>query len=208
MLHLQQSLSHSCKLQRTTSGSRLLLKYCQLEVHRSQKQARNHGCRRYSNCTSAALGKWCRYDEARSLLCSQWLFLVREYSCNKYLSKARNDSSIQEIDNLEDVLHLNTPAEVQQMTDMLHGGQVVAVPKLDSIKVCMCCKGRVEPSNPPFGRCSVATCSMLQRYDICSVSTTAQLLLLSDSTGNRFTALSVPGGILTEMAGDKVTEKH
>ena len=83
-------------------------------------------------------------------------FLVREYACSKYLSKARNDSSIQEIDNLEDVLHLDTPAEVQQMTDILHGGQVVAVPKLDSIKVCIRCKGRVEPSTPPFGRCSVA----------------------------------------------------
>ena len=35
----------------------------------------------------------------------------------------------------------------------------------------------------------------------------AQLLLSSDSTGNRFTALSVSGGILTKMAGDKVTEK-
>ena len=95
------------------------------------------------------------------------------------------------------------------MTKMLHGGQVVAVPKLDAIKVCMCSKGRVEPSTSLFGRCSVATCSMLQRYDIRSVvSTIAQLLLLSDSTGNRFTALSVSGGILTEMAGDKVTEKH
>ena len=133
-------------------------------------------------------------------------FLVREYASSRYLSKARNESNVQEVEDLEDVHYEAVDMDQPSDTTILYGAQIVAVSKLDSIRLCMRCKGRVEPSTPPLGRCSVLTCSMMQRYDLCRIQKTAHLLVLSRSH-EKFTPLSASAELLTKLVGDDITEK-
>ena len=136
-------------------------------------------------------------------------FLVREYAYKRYLSRARNNSTITEIEDIGDVVD-PTPEDMAAVavcgeSEVLYGAEIVGVPKIESHKVCLRCKARVEPSTEKQGRCSSASCRMLQRYDVCPEVQTAKLLLLSMS--GLLASVNVTGKVLEEMAGGEITDE-
>lgn len=135
-------------------------------------------------------------------------FLVREYASKRYLSRARNNSAITEIEDIGDVMDPepeDMAAVAVSESEVLYGAEVVGVPKIESHKVCLRCKARVEPSTEKQGRCSSASCRMLQRYDVCFEVQTAKLLIVSKS--GSMMSVNVSGTVLEEMAGAEVTDE-
>lgn len=104
-------------------------------------------------------------------------FVVREYSCQKYLVKGRDGSEMLRIDDIGEV---DTTGDVfkegavETWTDV----SIIAVPQLDRYKVCLVCKARVEPSTPLFGQCS--KCGVQQRMDVCGEQISAKMLIMSN----------------------------
>ena len=79
---------------------------------------------------------------------------------------------------------------------------IIGVPLLDTHRACLQCKARVEPLTPPLGRCSRADCKMMQRYDLCAQHTTAKLLLMYESEGQKkIIQLHAYGEQLHQIAG-------
>ena len=137
---------------------------------------------------------------------SYWLknFIVREYASEKFLSLAKDGS---EIETICDIGHTATSKEVVENDDkVITNAQIVGVPLLDKYKACLRCKARVEPSTPPFGRCSKPECAMMQRYDVCQEQLSAKFLFMTNSN---FVSLYAYGKIVKEIAGegDSVTEE-
>ena len=62
---------------------------------------------------------------------------------------------------------------------MLVNPHAIAVPQLDSYKLCLVYKARVEPSNSPLGECS--KCSTMQQYDMCMDQLSARLMVKTES---------------------------
>ena len=56
----------------------------------------------------------------------------------------------------------------------------------------------VEPRTPPLGKCSKHDCEMLQRYDICSQHTSAELLFME---GKKMYTLYAYGDSVKKLAG-------
>ena len=71
--------------------------------------------------------------------------VVREYAHKRYLSKARNDSSITEVDDIGEVYQPAEPTVVVSKTEIIYGAEIVGVAKLEKHKVCLCCRVRAEP---------------------------------------------------------------
>ena len=87
------------------------------------------------------MGKRHRYDGGRGVVG----FLVKEYAYKRYLSKARNDSSITEVDDIGEVYQSAEPTVVVSETEIIDGAEIVRVAKLEKHKVCLRCRARVEP---------------------------------------------------------------
>ena len=79
-------------------------------------------------------------------------FTVREYNCQKYLSMPKDGGTIIPILDISEVNVQEVNVEVADIE--LNNGTIVGVQQLDSYKLCMKCKARVEPQTLPLGRCS------------------------------------------------------
>lgn len=127
-------------------------------------------------------------------------FSIREYNAVKYMTMSRNESKVEKI---SDIIDVSTDCEQKlncEPTSTLRMVKIIAVISLDSHKVCLRCRARVEPATPPFSRCS--KCSMLQAYDICTESISAKLMFMTNEKGQRtMETLIAPGNILELIAG-------
>ena len=131
-------------------------------------------------------------------------FEVHEFASKKYITKARHGCEIIPIEDIGDVA--DKPSEVQD--EEIKNAQIVGVPQLTKYKSCLRCKARVEPSDPPFGRCSKEDCQMYQRYDICKIQLSVKLLFF---VNNEQLTLSAFGQTLLDIANttnmDDITEE-
>ena len=126
--------------------------------------------------------------------------IVREYKSKKYLSKPKDGAVITTIDDIGDVQESDSETdEPQPHETRLSNVWIIGVPQLDSYKSCLMCKARVEPMEPPLGRCS--KCSVMQRFDLCPEQCSAKLLLMSDSDHNRIYPLHGFGRTIRDLAG-------
>ncbi len=100
---------------------------------------------------------------------------VRSYQKLKYLSFPKNDATIEEISDLEDVCDL----EQEIVTDPeLHNVEVLLVLNLQSYRACIACKAKVEPTSTTLGRCT--KCLALQHVNKCESQVTAKLKIESE----------------------------
>ena len=136
---------------------------------------------------------------ASYMLCN---FIVREYACKKFISKAKEGSDIISIDDIGEVTQIALTEDQQ-----VHNGQIVGIPQLHKYRSCLRCKARVEPCNPPFARCSKEDCQMFQRYDICPSQISAKLLVMVNSSFLTFFAYGKTVLDLAGCTGDEVTEE-
>ena len=112
-------------------------------------------------------------------------FVVREYQTMKYLAMSKaQGSKATTIPDLN-VIGADDPVAEMDNSSTIQGVQVIGVSILDRYKACMQCKARVEPSTPPFGKCTKVECLMLQRFDLCSNQITARLLLMYTTDDNQ-----------------------
>lgn len=107
-------------------------------------------------------------------------FQVNDFGGKKFLTKPKVGSDavpIEDIGMIPDALY----AELESKEEEIHNAQIIGVPQLMKYKSCLRCKARVEPSDPPFGRCSKEECRMYQRYDICKMQLSVKLLVLANN---------------------------
>ena len=67
----------------------------------------------------------------------------------KYLVKTKNDSEIEKILDIGEVM---LPGNDLQVLQSICNAKIIAEQKLDNHKTCFRCKARVESATPPFGR--------------------------------------------------------
>lgn len=90
----------------------------------------------------------------------------------------REDSDVIPIPDLEGIADPDDNVEQTQIFT-IRNPEIVGIPQLDIYKVCVRCNARVEPLDPPLGRCSKFDCAMLQKYDRCSNHFTARVMFAS-----------------------------
>lgn len=76
-------------------------------------------------------------------------FGVRDFMSKKYLVKTKNDSEIEKILDIGEVM---LPGNDLQVLQSICNAKIIAEQKLDNHKTCFRCKARVESATPPFGR--------------------------------------------------------
>ena len=107
--------------------------------------------------------------------------VVKSYQSSKYLSRGEGT----DVDSINDIGIVATTSCVAEecCSTTLNNCIVVGVPELETYKLCLKCKSRVEPVSSLLGSCS--NCRMMQRYSICTDSTTAKLLVMYDDSGSQ-----------------------
>ena len=101
-------------------------------------------------------------------------FEVHEFASKKFITKGKYGCEVIPILDIGEIAKRPNEVEDEEITN----AQIIGVPQLMKYKSCLRCKARVEPSDPPFGRCSKDDCQMYQRYDICKMQLSVKLLFL------------------------------
>lgn len=122
--------------------------------------------------------------------------VVRQFRDRKYLSMAKNGSTIKHIEDIGEVAEYDPEIDDDkgQKRD-INKASIIAVISLDTYKSCLACKARVESTSPPLGRCS--KCSMMQRVDKCADQLSAKLLI--EGAADQVLTLCAFGTLLHRM---------
>ena len=92
--------------------------------------------------------------------------VVREYNCRQYLSMPKEGATIAPIEDIGEVEQPDDNSDLEPVGSQVSNAQINGVPQLESYKLCLKCKARVEPLTALLGRCSKGDCAMMQRYDL------------------------------------------
>ena len=129
-------------------------------------------------------------------------FVVRVFQSIKYLTMGGEGAELIPIKDIGTVA-LQSKAQDLDCEAVLHNVTIVGVLHLDTARVCLNCKGRVEPQTPPLGKCSRPDCQMMQRYDLCTKNTTGKLMLMYESEGQcKYTQVTAHGEQLQQIVGE------
>ena len=131
-------------------------------------------------------------------------FVVREYNYRQYLSMPKEGATVKPIEDIGEVDRPEDDSDYELVGSQISNAQIIGVPQLDSYKMCLKCKARVEALTVPLGRCSKGDCAMMQRYDLCSEQLSARLLVLhhSSTSDNKFyKSLQAFGSVVQRLAG-------
>ena len=106
------------------------------------------------------------------------------------------ESTIEKVDDITNVANASPNEEKK----ILLNAQVVAVTHLATQKTCIRCGSRVEENvnDSTLMRCSLASCMMLQKKEICTNHTSAKLMFMCDSS---FITLIIQDNMLNAMMG-------
>lgn len=124
--------------------------------------------------------------------------VVREFKSRKYLSMPKDGAKVTIIDDIGEVDNCLSSDDEDFTTGQLLKAQIVGVPHLDRYKSCYMCKARVEPMEPPLGRCS--KCAVMQRLDLCPEQWSAKLLIMASDNPSNIHTLHGFGKIIYELA--------
>ena len=103
---------------------------------------------------------------------------VREFRGEKYLTTAKTDCEITEIDDIGDVKSYDVAKEQQKCPDDQSNVKIVGVERIDNYNGCLKCSSRVVKceEDPDYAQCT--RCEMLQAFTDCvsiiSASVTVQ----------------------------------
>ena len=159
-------------------------------------------------------------DSSASTVCSIWQasigtmkcgkcyhlenFMVRDFG-QRHISQTVEGSKITEI---EDIGPVTANLRRVEITQIKHA-QIIGIAQLVKYRCCHRCRARVEPTDPPTGRCTQPECDMMQLYHTCEVQLSTKLLFL-DETQSRYT-LSAYGQMVQTIANspdmDSITEE-
>ena len=124
--------------------------------------------------------------------------MVREFRGQMQLSTAKDENSMPEIDDLD---------EVQQDDDVMlnsciENATIVGILSFEKFSVCLKCNGKVATADTDseFGKCS--KCGMLQFFNACKEEVAAQMMIKS---GSENVLLKGYGKILQQITGEEVT---
>ena len=131
--------------------------------------------------------------------------LVREYNSKKYLSTALENTTIQEVTDIGQVIDPNEEDVDKNLgvTQTIENVRVVGVVFLKEYYKCLKCSSKVISSDDPeIGKCS--KCLMQQLLDACISTVSAQLMIKAGT--NQSLTLMVHGDTLKDIANsDQVT---
>ena len=128
-------------------------------------------------------------------------FVVRVFQSIKYLTMGSEGAELIPINDIGSVAQQHSADPDSEV--VLHDVTIVGVLHLDTLRACLNCKGRVEAQTPPLGKCSRSDCRMMQRYDLCTEITTARLMLMYESDGQRkHIQVTAHGEQLQEIVGE------
>lgn len=102
--------------------------------------------------------------------------------------------------------------EDEDVSVTITNARIIGVIQLDKYRACLKCKARVEPLNPPLGRCSKSDCLMTQRCMIFVQRASGKLLFMHGPGAQLSTCtLYAFGQTLQELANstsaDEVTSE-
>ena len=83
------------------------------------------------------------------------MFLIREFQSKNYSLKAK-DTQILELEDIGQKVPYS--AELQDNSMTILSAEIVGVAGLEKHKMCLRCKGRVEPLDLGLGRCTKGDC--------------------------------------------------
>ena len=137
----------------------------------------------------------CEYIEGENQLLFKELC---EFQGAKYLTMGKEASEMIEINDIGCIVE---GSEKKEELMVIKNVAIVGVPYLDSY---LQCKARVEPQTPPLGKCSKAECMTLQRYDLCTEHTSANLMFMYDNDRKSTLQAYAYGEVVRKMCGSGV----
>ena len=101
---------------------------------------------------------------------------VRSYNNSKYFT-TKSGFNVTDLDDIGDVQDTST---VEEHSNEIKNAEVITVSRLNRGRVCIACRGKVNPIaiNSKIGLCT--RCSANQRLDKCSMELSAALLIGTD----------------------------
>lgn len=110
----------------------------------------------------------------------------------------KDGATIKTIDDIGDVDQVDSDEDEDLMRQLVDV-QIIGVPQLDEYKSCYICKARVEPMDPPLGRCS--KCAVMQRLDFCPGQWSAKVLVMASHDPKNVHTLHALGKTVSDLAG-------
>ena len=146
-------------------------------------------------------------DSLKGESCILKAFRIAEYDNMKYLAMSRETSEVLPTDDIVDAVQLSPTQAITDNTFVnIKNPRIAAVYKLESFKMCIRCRSRVEPGMAPLGRCTRYECAVLQDYTLCDTSSVAELLVMD---GFKKLCLYAFGARMAEVAAtENATEQQ
>ena len=112
---------------------------------------------------------------------------IRTYNGIKFLSYPKEGGSFTEISDIGDVVKQGDGSSHTKSSNDIHNAVICGVSRLFKYRSCVKCRSKVEQTSTRLGRCTNASCKMLQHLDKAKETFSAFLMLtyFNESTNSQ-----------------------